>query len=58
MNNYDEVIEIDSPYGHITISYNLLGSQRIKVLDIDGGMESATYIEKDLQNELLFAYLN
>ena len=58
MNNYDEVIEIDSPYGHITISYNLLGSQRIKVLDIDGGMESATYIEKDLQNELLFAYLD
>ena len=58
MNNYDEVIEIDSPYGHITISSNLLGSQRIKVLDIDGGMESATYIEKDLQNELLFAYLD
>lgn len=58
MNNYGDVIEIDSPYGHITISYSRLGSHQIKVLDIDGGMESATYIEKDLQNELLFAYLD
>ena len=49
---------MDSPYGHITISYSRLESHRIRVLDIDGGMESATYIEKDLQNELLFAYLD
>lgn len=58
MNDYGEVIEIDSSYGHITISYSRLGSHRIRILDIDGGMESATYIEKDLQNELLFAYLD
>lgn len=58
MNNYGECIEIDSLYGHITISYSRVGSHRIKVLDIDGGMESATYIEKDLKNELLFAYLD
>lgn len=55
---YNEPIEMDSPYGHITISYSRLESHRIRVLDIDGGMESATYIEKDLQNELLFAYLD
>ena len=55
---YKEPIEMDSPYGHITISYSRLESHRIRVLDIDGGMESATYIEKDLQNELLFAYLD
>ena len=55
---YNEPIEMHSPYGHITISYSRLESHRIRVLDIDGGMESATYIEKDLQNELLFAYLD
>lgn len=55
---YNEPIEMDSPYGHVTISYSRLESHRIRVLDIDGGMESATYIEKDLQNELLFAYLD
>lgn len=55
---YNEPIEMDSPYGHITISYSRLESHRIRVLDIDGGMESATYNEKDLQNELLFAYLD
>ena len=42
---YNEPIEMDSPYGHITISYSRLESHRIRVLDIDGGMESATYIE-------------
>ena len=48
---YNDKIEIESPYGHITISYGRHDKHRVRVLDIDGGMESATYIEEELQNE-------
>ena len=54
---YNEKIEIESPYGHITIGYGRHDKHRVRVLDIDGGMESATYIEEELQNELLFEYM-
>ena len=54
---YNDKIEIESPYGHITISYGRHDKHRVRVLDIDGGMESATYIEEELQNELLFEYM-
>ena len=54
---YNDKIEIESPYGHITISYGRHDKLRVRVLDIDGGMESATYIEEELQNELLFEYM-
>ena len=54
---YNDKIEIESPYGHITISYGRHNKHRVRVLDIDGGMESATYIEEELQNELLFEYM-
>ncbi len=54
---YSDKIEIESPYGHITISYGRHDKHRVRVLDIDGGMESATYIEEELQNELLFEYM-
>ena len=46
---YNDKIEIESPYGHITISYGRHDKHRVRVLDIDGGMESATYIEEELQ---------
>ena len=54
---YNDKIEIESPYGHITISYGRHDKHRVRVLDIDGGMESVTYIEEELQNELLFEYM-
>ena len=54
---YSDKIETESPYGHITISYGRHDKHRVRVLDIDGGMESATYIEEELQNELLFEYM-
>ena len=54
---YNDKIEIESPYGHITISYGRHDKHRVRVLDIDGGMESATYIEEELQNKLLFEYM-
>ena len=54
---YNDKIEIESPYGHITINYGIHNKHRVRVLDIDGGMESATYIEEELQNELLFEYM-
>lgn len=54
---YNDKIEIESPYGHIIISYGRHNKHRVRVLDIDGGMESATYIEEELQNELLFEYI-
>ena len=54
---YNDKIEIESLYGHITISYGRHDKHRVRVLDIDGGMESATYIEEELQNELLFEYM-
>lgn len=56
MSNY-KLLEMDSPYGFITIKEKSSNSHRIRILDIDGGMESASYIEEDLQNELLFDYL-
>ena len=54
---YNDKIEIESPYGHITISYGRHDKHRVRVLDIVGGMESATYIEEELPNELLFEYM-
>ena len=46
---YNDKIEIESPYGHITISYGRHDKHRVRVLDIDGGMESATYIEEPIE---------
>lgn len=56
MSNY-KLLEMDSPYGFITIKEKSSNSHRIRILDIDGGTESASYIEEELQNELLFDYL-
>ena len=56
MNDY-KLLETDSPYGYITIKEKNLNSHPIRILDIDGGIESASYVEEELQNELLFEYL-
>lgn len=52
----DEYVSYDTQYGRVLIYNKELNGEAIRVLDIDSGYESATYISEDKWNELVFEY--
>lgn len=62
LNNIDalplyEEVSIDTNYGHVTISHEMLDNKKIRTMKIDGGYESATYVDERDRNDLVFDYL-
>ncbi len=48
---------IDTEYGNATMTNRELNGEPVRMLSIDGGFESGTFLEKDKRNELVFDYL-
>lgn len=53
--SYEEVT-YDTEYGRVLIYNRKLGNELIRVLNIDSGYESATYVDENKCNELIFEY--
>ena len=53
---YGKKISIDTEYGRVLIYNAKLNSEPIRMLNIDGGFESATFLNEDKINELVFEY--
>ena len=49
-------VSYDTQYGRVLIYNTMRGEEEVRVLNIDSGFESATYIDKDKRNELVFDY--
>lgn len=58
LGNYQEntKISIDTKYGRAIIFDSTYNEKNVKILNVDGGYESAMYVEKDLKNDLVFDY--
>lgn len=53
----DDIVTYDTQYGRVLIyNSNLECGKKIRILNIDSGYESATYIDEELCNELVFDY--
>lgn len=55
--NENKKVSLDTKYGRVIISYGIKDNYKIKILNIDGGFESAMYVDKDKENDLVFEYL-
>lgn len=53
---YGKKISIDTEYGRVLIYNAKLNNEPIRMLNIDGGFESATFLSEDKFNELVFEY--
>ena len=49
-------VSYDTQYGRVLIYNTMREEEEVRVLNIDSGFESATYIDKDKRNELVFDY--
>ena len=50
------IVSYDTQYGRVLISNKLYNNERVRILNIDSGFESATYLDEDKVNELVFEY--
>lgn len=55
-NNIGEQVSYDTEYGRVLIYNGKYKGDLIRVLNIDSGYESATYVDEDKCNELIFEY--
>ncbi len=55
--NLKEKLSLDTKYGRVIISYSLRENEKIKNLSVDGGFESAMYLNKNKEYDLVFDYL-
>lgn len=55
-NNFNNVVSIDTEYGRVIISNSTRNGEKIRKLYMDSGYESATFLDEDKQNELVFEY--
>ena len=49
-------VSYDTQYGRVLIYNAMRGDDEVRVLNIDSGFESATFINKEKRNELVFEY--
>lgn len=49
-------VSYDTQYGRVLIYNAMRGEDEVRVLNIDSGFESATFINKEKRNELVFEY--
>lgn len=49
-------VSYDTEYGRVLIYNGIRNDEMIRVLNIDSGYESATYVDEDKCNELIFEY--
>jgi len=55
--NSNDIVTYDTQYGRVLIyNSNLENGEKIRILNVDSGYESATYIDEELCNELVFDY--
>ncbi len=47
---------LDTQYGEVTLSNSYSMNNKIRTLNIDGGYESATYLDKDKRTDLVYKY--
>lgn len=52
-----KAINLDTQYGSVMIYNEKIDGKPIRILNIDSGFESATFIEEEYKNELVFDYL-
>lgn len=53
---FEKQLSMDTQYGRVLIYNTLFAKQPVRILNIDSGYESATFIEEDKINELVFGY--
>lgn len=53
---YKQIISYDTEYGNVRIYNGRKEDKKVRVLMIDGGFESATYLDEDYKNELVYEY--
>lgn len=49
-------VSYDTEYGRVLIYNGIKNGEMVRVLNIDSGYESATYVDEDKCNELIFEY--
>ncbi len=54
--NIGNEVSYDTEYGRVIIYNGIYKNELIRVLNIDSGYESATYVDEDKCNELIFDY--
>ena len=54
--NSTAVADFDTEYGRVNIQNGELSGEKVRFLLIDKGNESATFLDEDLRNELVFEY--
>lgn len=52
----EEEVSYDTQYGRVLISNRIYKNENVRVLNIDGGFESATFFDVDKKYELVFDY--
>lgn len=49
-------VSFDTQYGRALIYNRMLNNEKVRILNTDSGYESATFIDKDKRNDLVFEY--